>query len=120
MRLLVLGGTSWLGGCIATSALEHGHHVTCLARGDSGAAPDGATFVRADRDKPDAYDGVIHDAWDAVVYADHGTPGADEVAVLLPALAGDVMETYGEAKVACEERVLDRSGRTDPSSCVRV
>lgn len=44
------------------------------------------------------------------VYADHRAPGQDETAPLLPALAGDVMEsmeTYGEAKVACEQFVLD-------------
>jgi len=47
------------------------------------------------------------------VYADTATPGQDESAGLLGALAGDVMEsmdTYGEAKVACEERVLDGFG----------
>jgi len=43
------------------------------------------------------------------VYADHRAPGQDESAALLPALNGDVMEsmqTYGEAKVACERHVL--------------
>ncbi|MGN6299586.1 MAG: NAD-dependent epimerase/dehydratase family protein [Angustibacter sp.] len=46
------------------------------------------------------------------VYADHGTPGADESAVLLPALAGDVgtPEEYGEAKVACELACRDAVG----------
>jgi nucleoside-diphosphate-sugar epimerase len=42
------------------------------------------------------------------VYADHSTPGGREDSALLPALDGDVMEsmeTYGEAKVACEQRV---------------
>jgi 2'-hydroxyisoflavone reductase len=42
------------------------------------------------------------------VYADQSTPGQDEVATVLPALDGDVMEsmaTYGEAKVACERYV---------------
>lgn len=42
------------------------------------------------------------------VYADHGTPGRNEDGALLPALQGDVMEsmdTYGEAKVACERHV---------------
>ncbi len=40
-------------------------------------------------------------------------PGQDETAPLLPPLAGDVMETmttYGEAKVACEQHVLDAYG----------
>ncbi len=43
------------------------------------------------------------------VYADHSTPGQEEDGALLPALNGDVMEsmeTYGQAKVACEQNVL--------------
>ncbi|PXA67868.1 NAD-dependent epimerase/dehydratase family protein [Cryobacterium arcticum] len=47
------------------------------------------------------------------VYAGTAIPGEDESAALLPALEGDVMEsmdTYGEAKVACEQRVLDAFG----------
>jgi 2'-hydroxyisoflavone reductase len=47
------------------------------------------------------------------VYADHSTPAEDETTPLLPALHGDVMEsmaTYGEAKVACEQFVLDGFG----------
>ena len=54
MRLLVLGGKAWLGGCVATTALARGHRVTRLARGDSGAAPPGVTFTRADRDGKDS------------------------------------------------------------------
>jgi nucleoside-diphosphate-sugar epimerase len=144
MRLLVLGGTAWLGRYIATTAVERGHHVTCLARGESGAAPPGAAFTHADRDGPGAYREVASEEWDVVidvarhpgqvrrataalagcggsfvfvsstnVYADHGTPGAGESAALLPALAGDVMEsmeTYGQAKAACEGHVRDGFG----------
>ncbi len=54
MRFLVLAGTAWLGRCIATTAVERGHRVTCLARGESGAPPPGAAFTRADRDGPGA------------------------------------------------------------------
>jgi nucleoside-diphosphate-sugar epimerase len=144
MRLLVLGGTAWLGGYVATIALQRGHHVTCLARGESGPVPHGAGFTPADRDTPDAYRAVIGGEWDVVVdvsrqpghvrraavalaahagsfvfvssgnvYADHSTPHADESAALLPALPGDVMQsmaTYGEAKVACEQHVLNAFG----------
>jgi 2'-hydroxyisoflavone reductase len=59
MRLLVLGGTAWLGGEIVAAAIASGHEVTCLARGESGRVPAGARFVSADRDKPDAYADVV-------------------------------------------------------------
>lgn len=153
MRILVLGGTAWLGHMIATTAAGDGRHqVTCLARGDAGSAPVGTVFVAADRDGPDAYAVVAGSDWDVVVdvsrqpgqvrravaslsarsdlfvfissgsvYADHSIAGADESAELLPALAGDVMEsmeTYGPAKVACERHVLDGYG-PDRSLIVR-
>ncbi len=139
VRLLVLGGTAWLGSCLTADAVQRGHVVTCLARGKSGSVPAGARFHRADRDRPDAYDAVADETWEAVidvsrqpgqvrrataalaeraaayvfissgnVYADHAIPGADETAELLAPLTGDVMEsmeTYGEAKVACEQHV---------------
>jgi 2'-hydroxyisoflavone reductase len=139
MQTLVLGGTAWLGSHVARAALERGHQVTCLARGLSGAVPEGVELVRADRRDPAAYDTLKGQQWDVVVdvsrqpgqvrgavkaladragvyvfvsscnvYADHRTPGADEETPLLPPLAGDVMEsmdTYGEAKVACEQLV---------------
>ena len=152
MRLLILGGTAWLGRTVAQVAVERGITVTCLARG-SAEPPAGVDFVSADRDGPDAYRAVTGIGWDAVldvsrqpgqirravealrersasfvfvssgnVYADHGTPGQDEHAELLPALAGDVMtsmEVYGQAKVAGERSVLDGFG-PDRSLVARV
>lgn len=67
MRLLVLGGTAWLGGTVAAEALGRGHEVVCLARGESGRVPDGARLVTADRDDPAALDEVVGERWDAVV-----------------------------------------------------
>jgi nucleoside-diphosphate-sugar epimerase len=66
-RMLVLGGTSWLGGRIAHEGVVRGHDVTCLARGESGQAPAGATFVRSDRSQPGAYAEVLDRRWDVVV-----------------------------------------------------
>lgn len=65
--VLVLGGTSWLGGLIAHDAVGRGHDVTCLARGESGHAPASATFVRADRSVRGAYAEVLDHRWDLVI-----------------------------------------------------
>lgn len=145
MRLLVLGGTAWLGGEVVRAALERGVEVTCLARGVSGALPSGqVSWISADRTSPNAYDAVREQDWDVVldvsrqpgqvrsavaalaartghwvfvssgnVYARHDEPGGDEAEPVLAPLQGDVMETmetYGEAKVACEQHVLDHVG----------
>jgi nucleoside-diphosphate-sugar epimerase len=151
MRLLVLGGTAWLGRQVAAAATAAGHDVVCLARGSSGDVAPRTRLVVADRSGPGAYDGVAADSWDAVVdvarqpghvrgavaalvgrvqhyvyvsscsaYADNTVPGQDESAALLPALEADVMESvesYGEAKVACERAVADAVG---PDRCALV
>ena len=67
MRLLLLGGTAWLGRQVVHSALSRGHDVTCLARGVSGQVPDGAEVVVADRTLPGAYDEVAAREWDVVL-----------------------------------------------------
>ncbi len=55
-RVLVLGGTAWLGREIAHTALLNGAEIFCLARGDSGAVPEGVHLVQADRTLPGAHD----------------------------------------------------------------
>ena len=66
-RILILGGTSWLGGATARIAHERGHEVTCLARGKSGQVPDGVRLVSADRWERGAYDEVAGQDWAAVI-----------------------------------------------------
>jgi 2'-hydroxyisoflavone reductase len=67
MRLLILGGTAWLGRTISADAVDRDHEVTCLARGESGVVPPGVRWVRADRDEVDAYDQVVGERRDAVI-----------------------------------------------------
>jgi 2'-hydroxyisoflavone reductase len=67
MEILVLGGTAWVGQELSRAAIDRGHHVTCLARGESGPVVDGARLVAADRRDPSAYDELGDRDWDAVV-----------------------------------------------------
>ena len=67
LDVLVLGGTSWLGGEVAALARLRGHRVTCLARGESGSVPEGVTHVTADRWQGSAYEKVADRVWDVVV-----------------------------------------------------
>lgn len=134
-RVLVLGGTAWLGRAVAREALARGAEVTCLARGASGDAPEGARLVRADRSRPGAYDGLAGD-WDAVVelayepvlvrsalaaladrarhwtlvssvsvYRRDDEPGADESADLVEPRD---LTAYPDAKVAAERASAER------------
>lgn len=65
MRILILGGTGWLGGNVATAPLAAGHEVTCLARGAN--VPEGALSIRADRNELEACNGARGTQWDAVI-----------------------------------------------------
>src|SRR5229473_1774445 len=67
MRLLILGGTQFLGRAIAAHACALGHDVTCAARGVTGTVPRGARHIRVDRDEPDGLAPLAGAAFDAVV-----------------------------------------------------
>ena len=125
MRMLLLGGTAWLGREITRSALDAGHEVTCLARGTD--VVDGAGLVRADREDPAAYATIAEEQWDVVVdvsrqpgqvrsavaalepradrfvfvstcsvYATHAAGGQNEDAPTLAPLAADAMASLEE------------------------
>jgi len=136
-RVLILGGSGWLGRRIAERALESGDEVTCLARGESGPVPEGARHLRVDRRDTGAYD-VASGDWDEVVelahapdlvrpalaglartaahwtlvssvsvYADADQPGADETAALVDPTNPD---RYADAKVLAERTSADALG----------
>src|SRR5882757_7009940 len=67
MRILVLGGSQFLGRAIAAQACATGHDVTCAARGISGSVPHGARFIYVDRDGPDGLASLAGKEFDAVV-----------------------------------------------------
>jgi nucleoside-diphosphate-sugar epimerase len=67
MRLLVLGGTAFLGRTVARLATTAGHEVTCAARGVTGAPEAGVTFVPVDRDDPDGLAPLRGAEFDALV-----------------------------------------------------
>ncbi|HEU4422629.1 MAG TPA: NAD-dependent epimerase/dehydratase family protein [Pilimelia sp.] len=67
MRLLVLGGTVFLGRAVARRARDAGHEVTCAARGESGPLAEGVRFVAVDRNAPDGLSPLAGEEFDAVV-----------------------------------------------------
>jgi 2'-hydroxyisoflavone reductase len=69
MRLLVLGGTHFLGRHVATVALERGHDVATFTRGVSGAPPEGARALHGDRDDPAALPKAL-DGWQPELVVD--------------------------------------------------
>jgi len=139
MRLLILGGTRFLGRAIAAHAIASGHDVTCAARGIAGPVTAGARFIRVDRDEPDGLAPLAGLECDAVVdvsrhpgqvrravaalkrrvahwsfistvsvYADKHTTGqradtAPLLAPLAPEIEQSTEQTYGAAKVVCEQ-----------------
>lgn len=125
MRILIIGGTYFVGHAMAEAALAAGHEVTLLHRNATDELP-GATHLLADRDGDLS---VLADlSWDATidvcayvpgqvtalhealgergghhvfistvsVYAEPSGPGANEDSALLPEPATDVTEVTGE------------------------
>ncbi|MDQ1084862.1 MULTISPECIES: NAD-dependent epimerase/dehydratase family protein [Microbacterium] len=136
-RVLILGGTAWLGRAIARAAVARGAEVTCLARGEGGGVSPGSRLVRADRRDPRAYDAldgdwddVVEVSWDpgfvasaldalarraahwtlvssVSVYARADVPFADETADLVEPTD---LDQYADAKVHAERLTTARVG----------
>ncbi|MFD9950233.1 NAD-dependent epimerase/dehydratase family protein [Nonomuraea sp. NPDC059023] len=81
MRLLILGGTWFLGRALAELAIERGHIVTTFTRGRSGKDVRGTTPIRGDRtNSTDLAHLATSGPWDAVVDTSGMTPAMVETA----------------------------------------
>jgi 2'-hydroxyisoflavone reductase len=67
MRLLVLGGTKFVGHAVVSDALDRGWDVTVANRGRTGAPDPRARHVELDRTQPNAYDALTDETFDLVV-----------------------------------------------------
>jgi nucleoside-diphosphate-sugar epimerase len=67
MRLLILGGTAFLGRAVARAALAGGYDVICAARGVSGNPVPGSTLIPVDRERPDGLAALDRVDFDAVL-----------------------------------------------------
>ena len=90
MRLLVLGGTLFLGRHVVTAALDRGHEVATFTRGVTGAPPAGVRALHGDRDDPAALPAALAD-WTPELVVDTSCrtrAAADHAAAALAGVAG--------------------------------
>lgn len=93
MRLLVLGGTRFVGRAVVAEALTRGWTVTAVHRGLTGHLPTEVDARYADRSDPSALaEALAEDRWDAVVDTWSGAP---RVATLAARLLRDCVGSYG-------------------------
>ena len=86
MRLLVLGGTRFLGRAIVDDAISRGYDVTTFSRGLSGQPRPGAEALRGDRTSAEDLLPLAERDWDAVI--DTSTIAPVHVAASARLLAG--------------------------------
>lgn len=67
LRLLVIGGTSFVGRAVVTAALHRGHRVTTFNRGRTGHDVDGVRAMRGDRTDAECLAELAEHNFDAVI-----------------------------------------------------
>lgn len=68
MRVLIIGGSVFLGHAVAAEAVARGHTVTVFNRGRSGTDVEGVEAVRGDRESPADLEALVAGRrWDAVL-----------------------------------------------------
>jgi nucleoside-diphosphate-sugar epimerase len=68
-KVLVLGGTDFVGPAVVGAALARGDEVTIFHRGQTGSAPDGVRVIHGDRTNASDLDELTAGEWDLVVDA---------------------------------------------------
>ena len=112
MKLLVLGGTRFVGRAVVGAALDRDWDVTAIHRGVTGTLPDGVTVLHADRTSEAALAAAIGDGhWDAVIDTWSGAPR-------LPELPPDCSETARRVFATCRP-VPSTSGASTSTSSLR-
>ena len=89
MRLLVLGGSQFLGRAIVDEACSRGYDVTTFSRGRSGHHRPGTETLTGDRTNPEDLRQLARGEWDAVI----------DTSVLAPAHVAASARILAESKV---------------------
>ena len=95
-RILILGGTGFIGPHIVHAAVARGHHVSMLNRGQREPSQNGPDFarveaIRGDRSQPTAYANLAGKSWDAVIDTAQQVPWTREAVAALKGSAGRFM-----------------------------
>jgi 2'-hydroxyisoflavone reductase len=109
MRVLVLGGSGFVGRAVAQAAVDRGAQVTVLNRGRRDPVA-GTTLATGDRLTPGGLDALAGGTWDMVV--DTWSAGAAPVAAAATALRGRAGHfTYVSSRSVYR---FDETGATEP------
>ncbi len=92
-RILLLGGTGFIGPHLVHAALTRGHHVSMLNRGQRQPNQNAEDFARVeafrgDRAQPTAYDSLAGKKWDAVIDTATRLPWTRDAVAALRGSAG--------------------------------
>ena len=95
-RILLLGGTGFIGPHLVHAAVARGHQVAMLNRGQREPNQNSGDYarveaIRGDRTRPDAYANVAGKKWDLVIDTAQQVPWTREAAQALKGSAGRFM-----------------------------
>src|SRR5689334_16547092 len=87
MRILVLGGTRFVGRAFIEAAVAAGENVVAVNRGLTGSVPDGAREIRTDRNTPEGVERITQLAEQADVVVDTWSGAPRVVSAVTRAIA---------------------------------